>query len=390
MFTAAHQSLATASPVGLSRPQLEDAVEALAKVEAHAVERRLAFLAAIGDLEDGGVAPEDVNRSRARRSKKSSRKAAKTAKKLTSMPKTRAALAKGEITEEHADAAADAAEETSPEEADDLVGDAKAQPADLFSKRAHDWAGNRRTDEDKKSRHQRHRANREVAIWQDADGMTVLLGKFDPVTGRKIRGELDAMYERMWRADGGRDGKPDAVRTPEQRRADALAELIATHASGATKRPHPKYLGLVRLDYDRITGGAGAGGEATLVDGEALPQSMVDQILCDGAIAGAIFGADGEVLWQGRNVRLATDAQWAQLIARDGGCIGCGASAQYCEAHHIDHWEDLGPTDIDNLVLLCSHDHHLVHDGSHVLVNASDGWQMVRRSAQRRSDAEAA
>ncbi len=388
MFTEAHQSLQTASPVGLSRPELEDAVEALARVEAHAVERRLAFLAAIGDLEDGGVAPEDVNRSRARRSKKSSRKAAKTAKKLAAMPKTRAALAKGEITEEHADAAADAAEQTSPEEADDLVKYASAQPADLFGKRARDWAGNRRGDDEKKTRHQRQRANREATMWQDADGMTVFFAKFDPVTGKRIRSQLDEVYEGLWRADGGREGTPGTMRSPEQRRADALAQLITTHESGSTKRPHPKYLGLVRLDYDRIT--AACGGEAVLVDGEALPQSVVDQILCDGALAGAIFGADGEVLWQGRSVRLATDAQWTQLIARDGGCIGCGASPQHCEAHHIDYWENLGPTDIDNLVLLCSHDHHLVHDGSHVLVSADDGWQLVRRSTQRRSDAEAA
>ncbi len=36
--------------------------------------------------------------------------------------------------------------------------------------------------------------------------------------------------------------------------------------------------------------------------------------------------------------------------------------------HHIVHWNDRGPTDLDNLVLLCSYHHRLVHEG---------GWQVA-------------
>ena len=41
---------------------------------------------------------------------------------------------------------------------------------------------------------------------------------------------------------------------------------------------------------------------------------------------------------------------------------GCGAT-RGLHAHHIRHWEDGGPTDIDNLVLLCVRHHHVVHEG---------------------------
>jgi hypothetical protein len=33
-----------------------------------------------------------------------------------------------------------------------------------------------------------------------------------------------------------------------------------------------------------------------------------------------------------------------------------------CEIHHIHWFEHGGPTDLDNLVPLCSRHHHLVHD----------------------------
>ena len=55
------------------------------------------------------------------------------------------------------------------------------------------------------------------------------------------------------------------------------------------------------------------------------------------------------------------------LVACHRNCIGCGASANWCQAHHIIHWIDGGPTNLDNMCLLCNRCHHKVHD---------DGWQV--------------
>src|SRR5690606_31928748 len=59
------------------------------------------------------------------------------------------------------------------------------------------------------------------------------------------------------------------------------------------------------------------------------------------------------------------------LKQRDGRCVfpGCSAVAEWCEAHHLHPHEDLGPTLLHNLVLLCRHHHHLVHEG---------GWTLWR------------
>ena len=47
---------------------------------------------------------------------------------------------------------------------------------------------------------------------------------------------------------------------------------------------------------------------------------------------------------------------------------GCGCQA-HLHAHHIVPWP-LGPTDLDNLALVCSFHHRLVHKG---------GWHIVIR-----------
>jgi hypothetical protein len=41
----------------------------------------------------------------------------------------------------------------------------------------------------------------------------------------------------------------------------------------------------------------------------------------------------------------------------------CGAPPIQCDAHHIVHWAVGGPTSLDNLVLMCKHDHRDTHHG---------------------------
>ena len=52
------------------------------------------------------------------------------------------------------------------------------------------------------------------------------------------------------------------------------------------------------------------------------------------------------------------------LWARDRVCTfpGCDRK-RYVDAHHIEHWTDGGATSLDNLTLLCSHHHRLLHEG---------------------------
>ena len=54
--------------------------------------------------------------------------------------------------------------------------------------------------------------------------MGVLHAEFDDTTFADIKAAIDAETDRLFHADGGRDAAGD-VRTPQQRRADAVASL---------------------------------------------------------------------------------------------------------------------------------------------------------------------
>ncbi len=90
----------------------------------------------------------------------------------------------------------------------------------------------------------------------------------------------------------------------------------------------------------------------------------------------------GRPLNLGRKQRLASHAQWIALTIRDHGCVtpGCDRPATWCQAHHLRWWErDAGATDLENLALVCSYHHHLIHDAGWKLTPRADAsWQLTR------------
>jgi hypothetical protein len=83
----------------------------------------------------------------------------------------------------------------------------------------------------------------------------------------------------------------------------------------------------------------------------------------------ALGGTRSGPLDVGRATRVVSPAQRTALAARDGGCRfpGCDRPLAWCDAHHLWHWLHGGPTDLENLVLLCRAHHHAVHGG---------GWRL--------------
>ncbi len=70
------------------------------------------------------------------------------------------------------------------------------------------------------------------------------------------------------------------------------------------------------------------------------------------------------MLGAGRRTRLVSRKLRRALERRDRGCRfpGCAATRRL-HAHHIVHWADGPPTELDNLMLLCTFHHHTVHEG---------------------------
>jgi len=191
--------------------------------------------------------------------------------------------------------------------------------------------------------------------------MFIQNGRFDPEAGNRIEAALADEVRRQRKDDNDKDtANPTAF---GQRMADALENLVCADTGDRTP---PRAILILTADWDALNQKLVG---ARLVDGTPLPIDEALRLACNADIVPAVFNAKNQELWVGRKLRLATEAQRAALIIRDKHCIGCGRSAVWCEAHHIEEWLTGGRTDIDNLVLVCKPCHHNVHD---------DGWTVHR------------
>ncbi|GAA1402879.1 DUF222 domain-containing protein [Catellatospora coxensis] len=206
-----------------------------------------------------------------------------------------------------------------------------------------------------------------VTGWLDTEAAAVVTAALDPLTRP---GALDPAGHRP--AENTHD-----MRTAGQRRADALTE-ICRRVLAAGELPdnggdRPQLV--ITVDYDGLAARTGAG---LLDNGATLTPETVRRIACDAQVIPAVLGGDGQLLDLGRTRRLITGALRRALVLRDRGCAfpGCDRPPRWCQGHHIRHWADGGPTDLDNAVLLCGHHHRVVH---------RDDWQ-VRLGHDRRPE----
>jgi Domain of unknown function (DUF222) len=178
------------------------------------------------------------------------------------------------------------------------------------------------------------------------------------------------------------EGEP--VAPASQRYAEALVEM-ARRALQNVPTPARRSIDVtVLIDWqDYVNGGI-----ARYADGTTIAPDRVKRLLCDAELNVIITGEHGEPLWMSRKVRSATPQQWRALIARDRHCAfpGCHRKPILCEAHHIAEYDrDHGPTDIDNMALLCSTHHKLIHTtgwtakmapGQHLQITTPTGRQL--------------
>ncbi|MDX5317840.1 MAG: HNH endonuclease, partial [Actinomycetes bacterium] len=112
-----------------------------------------------------------------------------------------------------------------------------------------------------------------------------------------------------------------------------------------------------------------------------IEPATAQRVACDGRVAPAVIGADGEVLAFGRARRRASRAQRRALRIRDGVTCqfpGCEQS-RHLDAHHVVPWWAGGATDLDNLVNLCRRHHTAVHEGGMSLTREAGRWVFRHR-----------
>ncbi len=92
-------------------------------------------------------------------------------------------------------------------------------------------------------------------------------------------------------------------------------------------------------------------------------------------IAWIVHNSTGGILNYGTTRRTASAGQTLALIARDQGCSfpGCTDPPEWTEKHHITPWSQGGPTNLNNLCLLCDHHHDRINTG---------GWTIHMKDGQ--------
>ncbi len=167
---------------------------------------------------------------------------------------------------------------------------------------------------------------------------------------------------------------PSLDRSPAQRRAEALAELVGLGAAAPTNTRRRKPLVVIHA-RENPDGAL----EYLAPNGTILPLSVAAMFAEDAHLTRVVFNTRGELLDLGRTARVATEAMRTALVARDGptcGTPGCDVPAEQCDAHHIIWWDNGGKTCVANLVLACRHHHRRIHH-RHLHVHMNDTGRPV-------------
>ena len=312
---------------------------------------------------DGYVTPASALRHACQMDQGVARKHIELARKLVELPVVADAFGRGEISARHAVVVANA---HTPERAEHI---SNVEPQLVATAREHtpnelgsvvrylidaiDGDGGAASDEALLERRRHHMSS-------TLDGMVTYDGICDPETGAIHRAAINAEMDR--------DRVDHDPRTPAQRRFDALTNLLRRSldrgelGESRNVRPHVT----VVVDLDELPGST-----PELVakvrterrhDGH-LSRATLERLTCDCNISRVITAGRSEILDVGRATRNPPPAIWKALVVRDQHCQapGCDRPPESCEAHHIVHWTRGGPTNLDNLQLLCWNHHRYRH-----------------------------
>jgi len=140
-----------------------------------------------------------------------------------------------------------------------------------------------------------------------------------------------------------------------RRRVDALATVCASGGATANDATVVVHVQAETLADDATN--------ARTDEGGVLPIDVARRFLCNARIQTVVEAADGSVVGLGRTAREPSAWMMRQLRYRDSASTfpGCG-NRRFTQAHHIRWWSRGGPTDLNNLALVCTFHHRPVHE----------------------------
>jgi hypothetical protein len=219
---------------------------------------------------------------------------------------------------------------------------------------------------------------------QSYGGDWFVQGQLDNEAGALVKAVIDAISHGL---------TPGETRSASQRRADALVELAATHLRVGDlrdvhgQRPHLT----LTVSAEALRGDPDAA-PAVLSGVGPIHPATARRIACDAVrtvVTVAPAAPSDDPAWTAVGAPVVPVAVSAAkrtipahlrtaLTVRDKGCRfpGCDRPPAWTDGHHIVHWHDGGPTELDNLVSLCRNHHRRLHDESW-RIHIADGIAVV-------------
>jgi len=213
-------------------------------------------------------------------------------------------------------------------------------------------------------------ANRSLRVRRDhARGMVAITVELPLDTGELVEKALDKARDDEVLAI------PDLVDTSwSTRQADAFVNMVKAYLCGddGITASNDNYLVTVHVDQSALAGEEGR---------SALPIESVKRLCCDSQAVVLTEDRNGEPLSIGRKTRVIPAAIERAVRARDHDrCTfpGC-RNRRFLNCHHVEHWSNGGETALDNLMLLCTRHHTLVHEGGfRIDKDYRDNWCFIR------------
>jgi hypothetical protein len=155
----------------------------------------------------------------------------------------------------------------------------------------------------------------------------------------------------------------------DARRADALVALCSARI-GADPDPDRATV-VIHAQLEGLMDGSGG---CEIEGGPVIHPETARRLLCSARVQTVIEDSRGEVIGLGRMRREPPAWMVRQLTHRDRGCRfpGCGIR-RFAQAHHLQWWSRGGRTELENLALVCSFHHTLVHELGWSISREEDG-----------------
>jgi len=293
--------------------------------------------------DDGATSAAAWTAERFQISTPSARTLVRVAQKAWDVPQLVAALQAGEISFDKLRAVAEAA---SLETESELLDEARHRSVRELTA----LAGSMRTAPPRNPALEQER--RSLRCNESVRTMTVQL---PPDSFAEARSRLEAMAKEIASVDG--------ETSWDQRMADAFMGVIRD--GGGESAASSPYFVVVHVPVAALLDESGDESDLAgdLERGGLLSIETVRRIACDATVTLAVDDDIGHTMYEGRARRDPSGPQHREVRRRDRHCRfpGC-TNVVFTNMHHIKEWKpDRGPTDLDNLVLLCMHHHGLVH-----------------------------